>query len=128
MSIRSGRKARAFALQRSDKPDAGLTGPTATDVLREEPTASGSVVADLDLLQTVIERIFSAGMHLNSPRDEAASSAARIATAIAELDDALLAITDAGMTSRDHDRPFPRFYERAVAGPQSPIHLTPVNR
>ena len=97
MSIRLGRKARAFALQCSNgaNTNAELTGPTATDVPPEEPTANWSVVADTDLLQHVIERIFSAGVLLNSPRNRAASSAARIEAAIAELDEALLVIADA---------------------------------
>jgi hypothetical protein len=106
MRFRLGRKSCAFAVQCSDdaKRDADLTGSTATDVL-EEATAKWTVVADTDLVQHVVERIFIAGMLLNSTKNGAASSTARIEAAIAELDEALLAITDAALSWRDLDRP-----------------------
>jgi len=108
MSIRLSLEVPFFSLHFSDETDAALTGPTATDVLREQPTASGSVVADLDLLQTVIERIFSVGMLLDSPRSEAASSAARIEMAIEELDNALVSITDAAFDVTRSGRTVPK--------------------
>jgi len=115
MRFRLGRKSCAFAVPCSDdaKTDADLNGSNATDVLREEATARWTAVADTDLVQHVVERIFKAGMLLNSSKNGAASSTARIEAAIAELDEALLAITDAAFelarsgptVKRDHDTP-----------------------
>jgi hypothetical protein len=107
MRFRLGRKSGAFAVQCSDEArrDADLTGSTATDVLREEATVKWTVVADTDLVQHVVERIFNAGMLLNSTKTGAASSTALIEAAIAELDEACWPSPTRRLSWRDLDRP-----------------------